>query len=208
MFVYWFLRTWQTKFFNISAEQIKCMKKFWSEIYSESCRLFEHFYRFQFTFLYHEKSIFSCKSTSSVALIFRHILSYFAVLISHLKVASARAVILLTSWKPLKFRLLSKKFFSASRCTGPCWDARGTSGIFTLGGRILRQLYHTFSNPLGTLWLSKSMIQEFSFDAVWHNFNLIISKFTDQHITWCLVCDNFYCSSRGDHLKMMKFSDP
>ena len=41
-------------------------------VYSENCPLFESFYRFQFTFMYHEKSVFSCKSTSSVALIFHH----------------------------------------------------------------------------------------------------------------------------------------
>ena len=58
------------------------MKKFWSEIYSETVHYLNLFiYRFQFTFMYHEKSTFSCKSTSLVALIFHH---NFAVLIRHL----------------------------------------------------------------------------------------------------------------------------
>ena len=53
-FVCWFLRRWQTKFFDISTGYIK----FWDEIYSENCQLFKPFQRFQFTFMYHEKSIF------------------------------------------------------------------------------------------------------------------------------------------------------
>ena len=35
--------------------------KFWDEIYSEICQIFEPFYRFQFTFMYREKSIFYFK---------------------------------------------------------------------------------------------------------------------------------------------------
>ena len=60
------MRTWQTTFFDISTEQIKCVKKFWGEIYSQNRQLFESFYRFEFTFMYHEKMDFLCESTSSV----------------------------------------------------------------------------------------------------------------------------------------------
>ena len=45
----------------------------------------------------------------------------------------ARTVILLTLCKSLKLRLLSKKIFIAGGLNGPCWDARGTSGIITFG---------------------------------------------------------------------------
>ena len=58
LFVCWFLRTWQTKFFDITTKQIKCVKKFGGKVYSENCQVFDSFYRFQFTFMYHEKSIF------------------------------------------------------------------------------------------------------------------------------------------------------
>ena len=44
--------------------------------------VFESFQRFQFTLTYHEKPIFLCKSTGSVAHSFS---PEFAVLISHLK---------------------------------------------------------------------------------------------------------------------------
>ena len=60
------------------------MNKFWGEIYSENCQLFESFYRFQFTLMYHEKSIFLSESTGSVALIFHHnLLSYASVNSKH-----------------------------------------------------------------------------------------------------------------------------
>ena len=72
VFVYQFLRTFQTKFFNINSEYIKRINKFWGKIYSENCQLFESFYRFQFTLMYLEKSIFLCESTGSVGLIFHH----------------------------------------------------------------------------------------------------------------------------------------
>ena len=82
IFACWFLRTWQTKFFDISTEQIKCVKKFCEALYIENCQLFEFFYRYQITLFYHEKSIFFLwESTSLVALIFHH---NFAFLISHL----------------------------------------------------------------------------------------------------------------------------
>ena len=58
VFVYQFLRKLQTKFFDVSTEYRKCVNKFWGEIYSENCQLFESCYRFQFTLMYHEKSIF------------------------------------------------------------------------------------------------------------------------------------------------------
>ena len=38
------------------------MKKFWGEIYSQNRQLFESFYRFEFTFMYHEKMDFFCAS--------------------------------------------------------------------------------------------------------------------------------------------------
>ena len=57
------------KYFSIS--KMKPISKFWGEIYSENCQLFESFYRFQFTFMHLEKSIFLCESTCS-ALIFHH----------------------------------------------------------------------------------------------------------------------------------------
>ena len=60
------------KFFDINSEHIKRINKFWGEIYSENCQLFESFYKFQFTFMYLEKSIFLCESTNSVALISRY----------------------------------------------------------------------------------------------------------------------------------------
>ena len=66
VFVYWFMRTFQTKFFDINSEY----NKFWSKIHSENCQLFESFYRFQFTFMYLEKLIFLYELIDSVALIF------------------------------------------------------------------------------------------------------------------------------------------
>ena len=46
------------KFFYGNSEYIKRISKFLGEIYSENCQLYESFYRFQFTFMYLEKSIF------------------------------------------------------------------------------------------------------------------------------------------------------
>ena len=48
----------QNKVFCINSEYIKRINTFWGEVYSENCRLFESFYRFQFAFMYLEKSIF------------------------------------------------------------------------------------------------------------------------------------------------------
>ena len=45
------------------------MNKFWGELYSENCQLFESSYRVQFIFMCHEKSVFQCKPTSSIELI-------------------------------------------------------------------------------------------------------------------------------------------
>ena len=56
VFVYYFLRTCQTKFFKVNSEYIKPINKFWGKIYSENCQLFEFIYRFQFAFMYLEKS--------------------------------------------------------------------------------------------------------------------------------------------------------
>ena len=72
VFVYEFLRTRQTKLFDVNFEYTKRINKFWGEIYPENCQLFESFYRFQFTFMYLEKLIFLCESAGSVALIFHH----------------------------------------------------------------------------------------------------------------------------------------
>ena len=58
---------------------MKCVNKFWGEIYSENCQPFESLHSFQFTFMYHQKSTFLCESSGSVALIFHHNL-----LINHL----------------------------------------------------------------------------------------------------------------------------
>ena len=58
VFVCYFLRTCQTKFFDTNSEYIKRTNKFWAKIYSENRQLFESFYRFHFTFMYLEKSIF------------------------------------------------------------------------------------------------------------------------------------------------------
>ena len=44
--------------FVLFIEYMKYVNKFWGEIYSESCQLFESFYRFQLTLMYHKKSIF------------------------------------------------------------------------------------------------------------------------------------------------------
>ena len=46
------------KVFYVNSEYIKRINKFWGEIDSENCQLFESFYRFQFTFTYLDKSIF------------------------------------------------------------------------------------------------------------------------------------------------------
>ena len=72
LLVLYFLRTCQTKIFDMNSEYVKHINKLWGEIYSENCQLFESFYRFQFTFMYLEKSILLCELTSSVALIFQH----------------------------------------------------------------------------------------------------------------------------------------
>ena len=56
----------------MNSQYKKGINKFWDEIYSEYCQLFESFYRFQFTFVYLEKSISLSESTGSVALIFHH----------------------------------------------------------------------------------------------------------------------------------------
>ena len=45
-------------FLDISTEYMKYANKFWSDLYSENCQLSESFYRFQFTLMYHEKSVF------------------------------------------------------------------------------------------------------------------------------------------------------
>ena len=60
------------KVFDTNSEYIKRTNKFWIETYSENRQLFESFYRFHFTFMYLEKSIFLCESTGSVALTFHH----------------------------------------------------------------------------------------------------------------------------------------
>ena len=39
-FVCWFWKGWQTKSFDISTGYMKCVAKFWGEIYSENCQLF------------------------------------------------------------------------------------------------------------------------------------------------------------------------
>ena len=46
VFVCQFLRTSQTKCFDINFEYIKRFYEFWGEIYSENCQLFESYYRF------------------------------------------------------------------------------------------------------------------------------------------------------------------
>ena len=46
------------KVFYVNSEYIKRINKFWGEIDSENCQLFESFYRFQFTFTCLDKSIF------------------------------------------------------------------------------------------------------------------------------------------------------
>ena len=52
---------------------MKYVNKFWGEIYSENCQVFESFYRFQFTLMYHEKiDFFLFESPGSVTLIFHH----------------------------------------------------------------------------------------------------------------------------------------
>ena len=58
VFVCYFLRTCQTKFFDTNSEYIKRTNKFWAKIYSGNRQLFESFCRFHFTFMYLEKSIF------------------------------------------------------------------------------------------------------------------------------------------------------
>ena len=40
------------KVFDINTEYMKYVNKFWREIYSENCQLFEPFYRLQFTLMY------------------------------------------------------------------------------------------------------------------------------------------------------------
>ena len=72
VFVRWFLRTWQTKFFGVSIEYIKCVHMFWDEIHSENCQLFESFLQISIYLHLSRKVDFLCESTSSVALIFHH----------------------------------------------------------------------------------------------------------------------------------------
>ena len=48
--------------------------------------------------------------------------------------------------KPLKlFKLISEKFFNACGRNDPCWDALGTSGIITLGGKDPETSLYLFS---------------------------------------------------------------
>ena len=54
-----FLRTWQTKLFDISTEYIKRVNKVlgWN-IFRKMSGIWISFYRFKFIFMYHERSIF------------------------------------------------------------------------------------------------------------------------------------------------------
>ena len=79
-----------------------------------------------------------------------------------------RAIIPLTSWKPLKYKLLSKKFFHAGGRNGPCFNARGTSGIITLRKKdpeaTLHEIFENFFRMIiqqsyfthRTAWCQKS----------------------------------------------------